>query len=195
MCKEEVDQSSQAGLEVGSCMNFESSSYHQWTGDQELNIWQRYAWLGLNACVNRIPLLGRAAFEEKVFKVDRLDVNWKDLPPKATPSRALSNAFWIHLPWGEIDKELNGIGLLDVGCGKGWYGELIYKHSQKRLRKYVGVDHQRTEQWDVFSGKYDFMDFYEADCEKAYEWVDASISMLISQSAIEHFRRDLIFLN
>jgi hypothetical protein len=56
---------------------------------------------------------------------ERLDELWSSIPQTASPSRRLSELFWLSLPWHAILRQLGRISALEVGCGSGAYGRLL----------------------------------------------------------------------
>ena len=106
-----------------------------------------------------------------------------------SPSRIMSNIFWEQLDWQLIRAQLNGeLRVLEVGCGTGRYGEkLNYLAS---IDSYKGVDIEVREEWQL--NQHTHFVFEKASFED-FRTFTSRENLIITQSALEHFDRDLLF--
>jgi hypothetical protein len=109
---------------------------------------------------------------------------------RQTPSRVLSNLFWLNLPAAAIRHELQDIRLLDIGCGSGRYFNVLDK-KLGGVQGYTGIDVQRNP----------LIDNLEKDARAKFllspaEHVDIAVlrdsNLIYSQSAMEHVPLDLL---
>ena len=111
------------------------------SGDVPLTPAQRFQWYVRNI----------ALYDAEEVSLDRVFNFRCDLAPypgpfcKAhqTPSRVLSNLFWLNLPAAAIREELQEIRLLDIGCGSGRYFNVLDK-KLGGVQGYTGIDVQRN---------------------------------------------------
>ena len=57
-----------------------------------------------------------------------------------SPSRKLSDLFWINQNWCELENNLGTINVCDIGCGSGNYYIKLKKYSNNKINKYKGLD-------------------------------------------------------
>lgn len=103
-----------------------------------------------------------------------------------SPSRFLSNTFWMSTNWSELEQEIGEpVQVLEVGCGTGRYGALL-----KSLHPvtYTGLDLSPSGEWEKY--RQDGLIFYEDSYENFSEIVSTQ-NLIITQSALEHFDKDL----
>jgi hypothetical protein len=134
----------------------------------------------------RVPRYRAAvALEPLVGKLD-LDV---------TPCRAVSDLFWASLDWQILERAAGGaIHLADVGCGAGGYLAKLQDSSGGRIRGYRGFDIAESAEWPGVQRRFPFASFLKTDGEIAPADVPAQTSLIISQSALEHFVEDCSFM-
>jgi SAM-dependent methyltransferase len=171
----------------------ESSSGHTINGDRRLSIWNRARWLWVNwlnntrAASNLDPSLILAAFIAGSNPSD-----WPKIDPKASPSRRLCDLFWRALPWPRIAAHLgNAVQVLEIGCGTGRYGVLAEECLDGAFAGYLGMDAVRHAEWDDHRSNPKF-EFVCADSDTTYQYLSRA-NLIITQSALEHFERDLAF--
>lgn len=106
-----------------------------------------------------------------------------------TPSRNLSNLFWRKINVEKISQVLDGaISVLEVGCGTGRYSDTF---SERLVNfSYTGVDIVQHAQWKHISDPR--IRFLQSDY-LAYSSYLKNCNMIFTQSAVEHFRKDLDF--
>jgi hypothetical protein len=56
------------------------------------------------------------------FVCEIAETDWQHLDLRRSPSRILSELFWLKLPWRAIGAELGQTNIFDTGCGDGKYG-------------------------------------------------------------------------
>jgi SAM-dependent methyltransferase len=160
-------------------------------GDGHLRIDQRLAWLAFNAIDNRQPYRGvdpdvMLADFRCADAVERL-AGFAGTP---SPSRALSDMFWMRAPWARMERELGPLRIFDLGCGSGEYGVKFSEWSGGRVARYVGVDLRPHPRWAELTRSYTFVDFREGDVERLGEIVPPDTNVIVSQSTLEHVRDD-----
>lgn len=129
----------------------------------------------------------------KEFAPNISDADWKNLSYSSSPSRRLSELFWLKLPWEAIKRELGEICVLDVGCGSGNHGARLQIYSGNRITSYKGVDIKYSANWDLLSEKYKNFRFEQVDSKDILKAIPDETNLITSQSAIEHFEEDLTF--
>jgi len=148
----------------------------------------------LNRVNNLLPYtFVDSCLEVRDFTCEDLDKYWNRLNAKSSPSRKLSDLFWLKLPWEKIRKELGEIHVLDAGCGSGEYGRKLTEWSNGAIKSYTGIDFSSNENWIALEKKYTNFSFYQAEVENILQYVSEKINFFMSQSAIEHFDEDLHF--
>ncbi len=127
------------------------------------------------------------------FRCPNLESYWPQLPTGASPSRILSDLFWLTLPWERIQQELGGIRILDAGCGSGHYGPRLISWSGDRVASYIGADIHAHESWPALEHEDQRMQFIQADAGELGRVLPGGTNLIMSQSAIEHMDHDLQF--
>ena len=115
------------------------------------------------------------------------------LPRGSSPSRTLSDLFWLTLPWPTIGEELGEIRILDVGCGSGSYGPRMIAWAGGRIAVYAGADARPHAEWPALETRDRRLRFHVARAEHFADSIPRGTNMFISQSAVEHFDDDLGF--
>lgn len=105
-----------------------------------------------------------------------------------SPSRILSNLFWLDLPWNQIVKEIGPISVLDTGCGSGSYGDYLDMCSNGNVARYVGLDVYEHPSWSTST--LPSRAFHRFNGRSIAPHIPADTNFFMSQSAIEHFRND-----
>jgi SAM-dependent methyltransferase len=122
-----------------------------------------------------------------------LEAQWPELPRGASPSRTLSDLFWLTLPWAALRDELGEIRILDVGCGSGHYGPRLLASAGGAITTYTGTDARPHEGWSGLEASDRRLRFFQAEAENFQSRIPDDTNMFISQSAVEHFDEDLVF--
>lgn len=174
-----------------------SSSIHSLSADTKYTRYIKplgYLWFLLNWLNNSIwPCRHADYLQVRDFKPEISDEIWRRTDPQSSPSRKLSNLFWMQLPWREIEEELGQIHVLDVGCGSGRYGPMLDSFSGNRLTSYTGIDLNPKENWKRLLNQYPDFNFHRLDSTDILSHIPQETNFIMSQSAIEHFRQDLTF--
>ena len=87
-----------------------TTSVHRLNGDKPLGLASKVAYLALNVLNNHLPPVSidpRLTIRE--FTCSNLAKYAPLLPAGASPSRKLSDLFWMTLPWLRIQQELGTI--------------------------------------------------------------------------------------
>lgn len=166
---------------------------NRYNGDGPLRIDQRAAYLLYNAIDNRFPYRGLdPAIALADFRNDRARDRLSELSGTPSPSRAMSDLFWMHLPWAEMERELGPLRIFDLGCGSGAYAVKFAKWSGSRVARYVGLDLQPHPHWTELAASHPSVEFRAGDVERLDEVIPADTNLIVSQSTIEHVRNDIV---
>jgi len=109
---------------------------------------------------------------------------------EGTPSRILCNVFWSLVDWEAIRQDLGDLAFHDIGCGSGWYSDLIRKYTGFEI-KYHGYDVIENNKWKEFENKSTKFSTY--DGHSFGSTFSDNPNIFISQSALEHIPNDLGF--
>jgi SAM-dependent methyltransferase len=163
----------------------------RYNGDAHLRLDQRAAYLASNFVQNQRPYrdVDRSIAIVDFQLSDPRD-SFGDLPDTPSPSRALSNLFWLHLPWEAMERELGGLRVLDLGCGSGKYAQHFQKWSGGRIIQYTGLDQRAHPRWAELSTNNPSINFVVGDIERLGRHIPADTTLIVSQSAIEHVGDD-----
>ena len=102
-----------------------------------------------------------------------------------TPSRRLSNMLWNTVNWEYLSSQLiDGVKILDLGCGSGNYGIYFKKVINKHFSSYTGIDINKKENFPE-----EFI-FIKDKGENAFKYIEDQ-NCITSQSALEHFEDDI----
>lgn len=171
-----------------------SSSFHRLNADHPLSRLARILWYGLNYVNNHFwPNKGIARLDTRKFAPSLGTAEWAAIHPKSSPSRALSDLFWMQLAWSAICTALGEISVADIGCGSGKTGVEFQKYAKGQIKSYVGVDENPRTTWDDLMQEHAFIKLHAGDSTDLLSLIPKSTNMVVSQSAIEHFPEDLTF--
>ncbi len=172
----------------------QSTSIHNINADIGLSMHGKMLYLLLNWINNSlIPSTIDDNLNIKDFKTDISDKDWKQLHIKGSPSRKLSDLFWLKLPWESIHAELGQLNIFDVGCGSGNQGVRIQSFSKNKVSSYKGVDINYNNNWKTLEGLHRNFSFTKLNSTNISEHIPHNTNFIISQSAIEHFEQDLLY--
>jgi SAM-dependent methyltransferase len=162
-----------------------------YSGDGHLRFDRAAAWLLLNALDNARPNAGVDAGLENARFTCPLPLDaLRRMAGTPSPSRALCDLFWAHLPWAALEERLGPIRMLDLGCGSGRYAEKFQAWSGRRLARYTGVDLQPHAEWNPIGNANPFVTFHAADIERIDRVLSPDVNLIVSQSTLEHVRND-----
>ena len=123
-----------------------STSWHRINADRNLNVVTRHLWFILNRLNNHFfQNIIDTNLMLREFRCLLDETDWSHFSHKTSPSRLLSDLFWLKLPWQTIQQELGGIKVYDIGCGKGKYGLMLQDLSGNRISFYTGIDVKSQE--------------------------------------------------
>lgn len=169
-----------------------TTSIHRLNADRRLPLGPvgKVAWLALNRLNNTRPYANvDPRLKIRDFRCGDIEARLASLPPGISPSRLVSDLFWMELPWAAIEAALGGpIRVFDVGCGSGHYGPRLLSWSGGRIAEYVGTDVQAPTSWPGDPR----MTFVCAEASTLTSFPPAA-NFLMSQSTIEHIDDDLRF--
>jgi SAM-dependent methyltransferase len=173
-------------------MQKSTTSIHRLNADRGLGVLGRRLYFGLNWANNRFPYARvDPHLEITNFASRELQHQWHQLPLSSSPSRKLSDLFWLNLPWDAIQEELGPIHILDTGCGSGNLGVKLMTWSGNRVTRYTGIDAAEHPNWRNLQNRNLPVDFTCSDADHIRDHIPAVTNFIISQSAIEHFNNDL----
>ncbi|MEK7176188.1 MAG: hypothetical protein AAB695_02320 [Patescibacteria group bacterium] len=167
-----------------------STSIHNLNADKGLNLVLKPLYLFLNWLNNLLPYSNL----DKRIKIKKLELpnwqnEWSKTYPDSSAARKLSDIFWRTLPWKKIRKDLGEIHVFDTGCGQGNYGTRL----SDAIASYTGVDAKRRPNWDVLTKEHPSFHFIESKSNDILPLIPEKTNFFMSQSAIEHFDKDLKF--
>lgn len=174
-------------------MASKTTSIHNLNADKGLNKFQKVLYLLLNWANNLLPdtnVDDRLVIRD--FRCEDLRKHWTRLYVTSSPSRKLSDLFWMELPWSRIREELNEINVLDSGCGSGNYGWRLVNWSNNNIASYAGIDVYKNDNWTKLK-KYPNFAFYQCKTSDILHYTPYGTNFFMSQSAIEHFDQDLLY--
>jgi SAM-dependent methyltransferase len=127
------------------------------------------------------------------FSAGISEADWNRLDVKSSPSRKLSDLFWLKFPWASAKSELGEIKILDTGCGSGNYGVKLQSYSGESITSYTGIDIYKHKNWDDLAAKYANFRFCRIDSKNILDCIPQGSNFFMTQSAVEHFEQDLTF--
>jgi SAM-dependent methyltransferase len=170
------------------------TSLHGLNGDRRLSITGKIAYFVFNRLNNAMPYTALdRRLEIRDFHPPDLGAYSSSLPRGNSPSRTLSDLFWITLPWEALRRELGEIRVLDIGCGSGQYGPQLLDWSGGRIASYMGADVQTQPTWAALERQDSRLRFVRLDASNPGEVAATArgCTFVMSQSALEHIEGDL----
>jgi len=172
-----------------------SSSFHTISADKQgflYKLMTRLLYFPFN-WINNLRPLKIIDPDLKITQFKLLDVEYKySLIEKiASPSRKLSNLFWMNYDWKALQNTLGDINICDLGCGSGKYYELLQEYSNNNIGKYTGLDIYENKNWEKLKVQNDNVGFIKYDGKNILDLIPKETNLIISQSAIEHFTEDI----
>jgi hypothetical protein len=117
---------------------------------------------------------------------------WDEVSPFVSPARRLCDFFWKDLNWNELINKLGGdIRAVEIGCGSGIYGDLIYRQIADKLTRYIGIDIYEDKGWSEYKDIPQFQ--FKLGNASSLDDDLRQINFLFTQSALEHFEDDYLF--
>jgi len=173
-----------------------STSFHRINNDKGIGYFKKLLWYIFNFLSNYYkPNAISPKLTVKKYICDELNNKWDDpnLYIDSSPQRKLSDLFIADFPWDYYKKILNGLNIMDVGCGSGSYGKRINSYSG--LDSYFGVDYKTRENWSIIKKELPNFNFKKLDVENIEGKIPLGTNLFFSISAIEHFDYDLKYFN
>ena len=128
----------------------------------------------------------------KCFCPELDEEDWGNIHVKSSPSRALSDLFWIKVDWKAIKSELGSINVFDTGTGKGGYA-LKLNEFARGISTYFGVDLMPHMEWENIMCEFEFITLKQHNSSYILDVIPHKTNFIMSQSAIEHFENDLLY--
>jgi SAM-dependent methyltransferase len=176
--------------------NKRATSIHIINADRGINIFKKKLFYLSNKINNSFS---NQFVDENLFFLNFMDkdlnIHYNMLDFKSSPSRKLSNLFWLNLPWEKIKRELNEINIFDTGCGKGNYSKLFMEYSLNGINSYKGIDVSYSKEWELLASNNGNFSFNKFDGFNVFDEIPDHSNLFITQSAIEHFEFDLEYFN
>ena len=171
-----------------------STSFHQFSADKGLNRLEKPVWKLLNTInINFFPN-SSADLDIRNFSPVINPQDWEISNLKASPGRTLSNLFWHKVDWPKVKEAIGGIKIFDSGAGSGNYGLRINEFAGG-VEKYVGTDLNPKESWDALMEENPFITMKASNSNDISELIPPDTNLFFSQSAIEHFKEDLVYFS
>ncbi len=171
-----------------------SSSIHTLNADNQLSKSGKILWILQNLFNNHYQPNKIANLCIKNFCPEIQKTDWDKIHIKSSPSRSLSDLFWMKIDWQKIKSELGSIHIFDTGAGTGGYALKINDFA-KGISAYCGVDLFPCEEWHQLTQQHDFITMKQLTSEQILDAIPNETNIFISQSAIEHFKNDLLYFD
>ena len=172
--------------------NRHSSSWHIINSDYKMTVTNKVMYIAFNSLLLFFPAV-RQNFVKKKFtpSTTLLERVSSIHSTPVSPSRLLSDLFWISLDWSNIEKVIGSpIRIFEVGCGTGRYGTLI--NSVHPIQTYTGLDFFESKEW--IKAEKDKFSFIQSSFENFQEAVTDQ-NVIVTQSALEHFDKDMLLMH
>jgi len=170
-----------------------SSSFHTLNADARLSRPGKALWRVVNWLNNSLPDLHSREVPVRSFAAAVSEDDWRQLDVGSSPSRRLSDLFWLKLPWQLVEEELGEINVVDIGCGSGAYADKLQRYSRSRIASYTGLDVQRCGDWDALTRDRPTVRFRQVTNSSLLPHIPRHANLVISQSAMEHVQEDLLY--
>lgn len=167
----------------------ESSSYHTLNSDFKLPFFSKYLYLFVNAILGFIPVWPSKNLPINKF-IPNLELSKRVASQQdsaVSPGRFLSNIFWESLDYNSLSAVLRDqLRVLELGCGSGVYGKKI--SNLHDIYSYTGVDIQSNQNWSELDPE---LFEFRKDTYENFDLIVTNQNVIITQSALEHFEKDL----
>lgn len=157
-----------------------------------MNRLHRSLYFPINRINNKFPWQQNDLFTIEKFTCKYLG-DAEHFYEKDSPSRRLSNLFWLNLPWDTLRKELGALHIFDTGCGSGGYAIRLQNWSGQQIASYCGMDFQSHERWAALQAQYPFVSFIQGDATNVEKYIPEETDVFITQSALEHIEMDILY--
>lgn len=169
-----------------------NTSIHNLNADKRQSIYGKILWLLLNFVNNKLLPDRSEGLDIADFSPEIKEKDWENVYIKSSPSRALSDLFWLKLDWKAIKEELGSINIFDTGTGKGGYA-LKLNNFSNGITKFFGVDIASHAEWNTIMREFQFVSLKQHTSNDIGEVIPQDTNFFMSQSAIEHFENDLLY--
>tara|TARA_Y100001970_G_scaffold166840_1_gene204285 strand:- start:1269 stop:2153 length:885 start_codon:yes stop_codon:yes gene_type:complete len=166
-----------------------SCKFNNISGDEKLNFVKKIYWILVSILNFVLSIFDMTDKRIKLIKFNNINkINF--IKKNESPSRILSDLFWLNFPWEKNKKALKKkFSIIEIGCGSGKYGFFLKKILKKNFQNYLGLDINLKK---TFSKKEKNIKFLHSDCYNVHKFL-TNKNLIITQSAIEHFKEDLKF--
>ena len=166
------------------------STFNRISGDAPLSRRKRRLWYALNAVEWSRPDVSPGRIIP--FRPAQIHYPTPLTPAACSPSRVLSHLFWLSMDAQKIRDTLGALIVADIGCGRGGYAG-FFDSAFGGLDAYLGIDIRRHEAWGEVQRDPRYR-FLECQAEAVTPTTLSDTTLILSQSALEHFLEDLTFM-
>ena len=173
-------------------VSIDSSSVHTLNADLPLDLYQQKLWFNTNIENNRVPNDNLDLnLDIRLFECD-INFHWESLDAGLTPSRKISNFFWLTLPWQKLFNNFGPIRIMDFGCSTGNYALNFMKWTDVPF-EYHGFDVRWGSLWEERSSEFQNLKFTQYKGKFGRQHMKDEFNFFMSQSAMEHVVQDLSY--
>ena len=174
--------------------NKNNSSIHSINSDRDISLFRKVLWFLLNFINNNLwssksSNYSICCFTPKIAKTDLDKLN-----TKSSPSRALSDLFWMKIDYDKVRLELENIHVFDTGTGSG-SAALKIENNAGKVSSFHGVDSCFNSSWKDVMSELKHITFSQNTSSSILKDIPKHTNLFITQSAVEHFDDDLLFFH
>lgn len=172
-----------------------SSSFHKVTSDRGNILYKIFARI-VHTPLNYINNLNSnknidSNLKTSYFSTDKFEEQYSKLDKLSSPSRKLSDLFWMNQDWNKLETDIGKINICDIGCGSGNYFLKLQEYSNNKIHRYKGLDIYENKNWRNLIKQYKIADFEKYNGTEILNLIPKDTNLIVSQSAIEHFSEDI----
>ena len=114
-----------------------SCRFNNISGDKKLNFVQKIYWILISILNFVLSIFDMTDKRIKLIKFNNINkINF--IKKNESPSRILSDLFWLNFPWEKNKKALKKkFSIIEIGCGSGKYGFFLKKILKKNFQNYL----------------------------------------------------------
>jgi hypothetical protein len=171
-----------------------NSSIHSINSDRDISLFKKILWLWLNFINNNLFSFKAPNYRIYPFTPSLKKTDFDNLNHNSSPSRALSNLFWIKIDYEKVYLELGGLHVFDTGTGSGSAALQIENHGGV-ISSFYGVDSNPNDSWQDLMRNNKHITFSQNSSSSIFKDIPKDTNLFITQSAVEHFDDDLNFFH